>query len=102
MSITEFLLARIAEDEADAADLARLGRALSGPPYWAKDRFLAECKAKRQILSDYENELREHELRPYHGDGGECEGPGLQMAIWRLASVYADHPDYRPEWRVSD
>lgn len=44
-------------------------------------RVLAEVKAKRRIL-----------------DGFQWEGQEAR-AIALLAEVYADHPDYRPEWR---
>lgn len=53
-------------------------------------RVLREVAAKRRIVDRYAW-LREH------GDTGD--------ATWVLpliAAVYADHPDYRPEWLSSD
>jgi hypothetical protein len=91
MTITEFLLARIAEDERVArADLASDAW---GNPYgdgtgieltFTSERVLSECEAKRQIVFLTE-----------HGCGDDYER--VQRA---LASVYADHPDFREEWRA--
>lgn len=47
-------------------------------------RVLAECEAKRRIIG----------LVDWPG-----ERLGIQQAMRRLAAVYADHPDYRSEWR---
>ena len=104
MSVTEFLLARIAEDEAlaSAANVDRWGKVYEARSWmgFASDalnslrdtheaqdeyiyrfepsRTLAECEAKRAIL-------------PY------CfRSPAI---VKHLAAVYADHPDYDPAWR---
>lgn len=73
-SLTEFLLARIAEDEAAAHRMFRPAR------------FLAECEAKRRIV----------ELGPCrcseHGDSAWL------AAMRALAAVYADHPEWRGSW----
>jgi hypothetical protein len=98
MTITEFLEARITEDEAAANDL--MGEREG-------DRVLAECAAKRAIIAEH----------------GEQEVASLDRATWgqpfivcrvcaigarqvvapcptlrALAAVYADHPDYDPAW----
>ena len=114
MTITEFLLARIAEDEADAHAATSVGfdpdwtsrPDLTGQPIMAGKyriatcgesvmahiarhdpaRALAECEAKRRIVSL--DDL----------DGGQDDGH--VHALRCLASVYADHPDFRDEWRV--
>jgi len=82
MTLAEFLLARIAEDEA---------------------RVVAECEAKRRILklhhppgfvfdadgmewNDYDICHEDHEDMP-------CE------LVRILALPYADHPDYEEGWR---
>lgn len=145
-TLTEFLLARIAEDEESA-------RAVRPGPWWIEKtsspmdketwavadierfrgyanhvrvgedkplaeyitrhdpaRVLAECEAKRRIVG-------------LHADGGESQGftakgcDGYEHACeecgahgeygiaWpcdtlrALAAVYADHPDYLPEWK---
>lgn len=112
MTITEFLEARIAEDETAARYYAQepsgdIGRIwhdsdsdrdddleafLKGPANPA--RVLAECAAKRQVLEIY-------------ATFGEYDEPTAR-ALWIatkgvlkiLAAVYKDHPDYQQEWAV--
>lgn len=109
MTITEFLEARIAEDEK---------KALRHQEYADKDgwgdyvaRVLAECAAKRSIIA-------EHVPVDYSGLGMESPnacarcGADLNMSDWdwvhdsfpcptlrALAAIYADHPDYQQEWK---
>ncbi|MFB6626495.1 MULTISPECIES: DUF6221 family protein [unclassified Streptomyces] len=70
----------MSEDDADrrAAHIARHDPA----------RVLAEVEAKRRILSAYEN---------YDNDAPELDVPESVLRL--LALPYADHPDYRKEWR---
>lgn len=102
MTLIEFLLARIAEDEAaaraamaeaqadyffgDTAAAALLGLAKSegaeeaAIAHFARHvpaRVLAECEAKRWIVE---------------------VAPSLEGVLGALASVYADHPDYDQAW----
>ena len=64
--------------------------------------LLAECEAKRRVV---ELHGRDHECSTYdrHGEIDNCtwvlhdERPCSTLLL--LASVYADHPDYREEWR---
>jgi len=120
-ALTDFLLARIADDEAAAR--AAVG---SSSVEWQADRYrvifggewevadanvqtaahiarhdparvLAECEAKRRIVEDlalpYIAERRRlMNGQPSWGD----EHPTLLLL---LALPYADHPDMRPEWR---
>ena len=100
MTLTEFLLARIAEDEAVAWDAGeRRGLPYESPLYVVDDnyrhdqvgiypeRVLAECEAKRRIV----------ELN--------ATKPGRKTTFRRLLTLqtlalpYADHPDYRQEWK---
>ena len=84
--LTEFLLARIAEDEVVAREGGRWdgGMELAWRDVGGiedvlvigTDRLLAECEAKRQLI----DLTIPHVLRI-------------------LALPYADHPDYRQEWR---
>jgi hypothetical protein len=114
MTLTEFLLARIAEDEAHWEHLKQI---LAGAPshsmvrgeqfnFAAGDgeppvpfvprKLLAECDAKRRIVELHEAPNRPDYLRSYCvacGDSFPC--PTLRL----LALPYADHPDYQPEWR---
>ena len=117
MTITEFLLARIAEDEEVAGALPADGyytddgRVLEVPPdaagstwprRWSPVRVLAECEAKRRIVEGWRASLERHidTEQPVDGEdfyrGGEW---GIDYALRALAAVYADHPDYREEWR---
>src|SRR5690625_2912050 len=118
MTITEFLLARIAEDESLAqegiARARRLGvQNLGSSEAWLPDdidgvalsfpRVLAECHAKRAIIElaeeasgldasvDLDRAVgpRDFDAEPYVGD----------VILRQLAAVYADHPDYDPDWR---
>jgi len=107
VTLAEFLLARIADDEAAARVVMREDerhpwgdRALSpvsveripdevrgylggtwGEHFarWDPARVLAECDAKRRIVT-------------------EC---GWVTVMQLLALPYADHPDFRDEWAVS-
>lgn len=108
MSIMEFLLARIAEDEAlaksrpdshfyvlpdDGYEMAGIG-----PGYVlaaAPARVLAECSAKREILDDH---------APYYEGSDLCGGHDGRHTVEQcylrrvMAGVYADHPDFDPAW----
>jgi len=108
MTLTEFLLARIAEDEAVA-------QAADGEYYWIKDgertvayldrflpRVLAECSAKRGAISAaWDDHAR------IEGEWGFCRSIEQMSAkndnpavIQFLALPYADHPDYDEAWRA--
>jgi hypothetical protein len=113
MNLAEFLLARIAEDEAGAK---RGAAEIAADPYawtdfpsgeWDPTRVLAECAAKRRIVErhapeDYNTAFVGSEVIQVCT---ECAGGGSPGADWPcgtmrdLAAVYADHPDYRDEWR---
>lgn len=105
MTIVEFLLARIAEDEALVDDCDHSTR----PPIGGLQsvdiphefggvslydfRLAAECEAKRAAVDlAILDEDAACEDDDYNGYGF---GDRLLRA---LAAVYADHPDYRPEW----
>jgi len=125
MTLAEFLLARIAEDEKAAADCD----AASGYTIWEHDsdgevgtanalvshpvrvayaehiakhdpfRVLAECEAKRRIvaLSQVEGTAQFPNYEGGYESGWE---DASSDAVRLLALPYADHPDYQPEWRV--
>lgn len=101
MTLTDFLLARIAEDEA----VARKTVVLADPA-----RVLAECAAKRRIVATWERRWDEAENAANNpnlsvGERNSMNGmfasqaTGLGEAIRLLALPYADHPDYNPDWR---
>ena len=86
MTITEFLEARIAEDEARASSgWARLGDSRwetsdYGQDFLTPSAVLAECAAKRALLDiDFQTSALFDNHRA-------------------LAAIYKDHPDYRTEW----
>lgn len=128
LTLADFLLARIAEDETVARDVAaervRVGEVIDYPAegedrsFWADydgagpsvsvgaHRVLAECEAKRAIID---------ECRALINSFGDWDAEVGAPALWTdvnrrersqahgrldvLAAVYADHPDYRDEWR---
>ena len=116
MTLTEFLLARIAEDEA----VAKRGP-YPEPPWWRLEnvetdesmfiaidpaRLLAECEAKRQIV-EYHTELM-HGPNSHSGVCSKCTDENHQddLLPWpcfnlgALALPYRDHPEFNPDWAL--
>ena len=108
ITLTEFLLARIAEDQEEIEN-ARLADAPEWwmPEHWNRERSLAECEAKRRIvelhaddepicMGDYVAGLTHRqviEVEAFNGvPVGYCD------TLRALGSVYAGHPDFRKEW----
>lgn len=99
MNITEFLEARIDEDERSANDL--MGEREG-------DRVLAECAAKRAIIEAHPitHDVVEVSTRIKWGFacetcfryGDAVEDHGYCDTLRALAAVYKDHPDYQQEW----
>jgi hypothetical protein len=122
-TLDEFLLARIAEDKRIAADAAAAGQERWQPedvptpgsahPHVGEHvarhdpaRVLAECAAKRRLVlacrdSGFDRAflgarprgLADFLLSPHD----QHQLAALTLAL--LAMPYADHSDYRPEWR---
>jgi hypothetical protein len=99
-TLTEFLLARIAEDEARVrvegihpGGPDGLGSVLTD---WEERRWLAECEAKRRIVSRCDMVLRGRE----EGMFDEGRATDARDNLRALALPYVDHPDFREEWRV--
>lgn len=83
---TGFLLARYDEDERDLA-LARYdGDEWYIPDAARRDRLTVDLEAKRRIVE-------------LHGESEFCERIVMFEVLCLLALPYADHPDYREEWR---
>jgi hypothetical protein len=140
LTLTDFLLARIAEDEASAQrvmpyveargaqivinltrtetlpDGTRRSVSEMASPY-DPARVLAECAAKRAIVELHRIWLQEHEgvyldgQPGPHGVEARCVICGTNGTYTTSASAgcetlgilalpYADHPDYRDEWRA--
>ena len=101
-TLTEFLLARIAEDEGTA--VYAQSRDDLQPEDWAgwwfghhqhytrhdPARVIAECEAKRAIVED-------QAMRSFL-DGTTLNGQGARI-LGHLAAIYAGHPDYSESWR---
>lgn len=107
MTLTEFLLARIAEDEA----AAKRAGSHNGGATFANDnygcllvqpgRVLAECEAKRRIAELHQQEWGSEEGDDFMGSG-RCITDGEFHpcpTLREMGRPYADHPDYREEWR---
>ena len=123
MTLTEFLLARIAEDEGKIHGDWSDGRGLHIITEEMFDRMLAECEAKRRIVAEaFEvaatidgewgcchdaDDIRRGYREPTPGWGDEaeplpegCAGPEVAgKFLQALAAVYAGHEDYRQEWK---
>ena len=107
MTLADFLLARIAEDE-HAAMKARPDEHLNvrersaitsafdaaGYSYIRETsgRVARDCAAKRAIVEA----AQEHRPPPDDGDDGARV---FDLVLRRLAVVYADHPEYDAAWR---
>lgn len=115
MTIIEFLLARIAEDEQRARDKgadAMTGQRWKHAPEDVYQeiqgeildnarRGLAECAAKRRVVEREGERLREQWRRrsdEHRQTFDEWFRAPYGETLRDLASVYADHPDYDPEW----
>ena len=121
MTLTEFLLARIDEDEKQARDHMRHGvdtyAAVTGPEsdemfsgwedYYPEKR-LAECQAKRQVVNltaeSVEIEVQddwEHGYSPETRHEWTNEPYVGEKILRALALPYAKHPDFQFTWLVS-
>jgi hypothetical protein len=118
MTLTEFLTARLDEDE----DFANGAGDFRGP------RLLAEVAAKRAIVAEHEvmpwrlsgtGYVQDHDGRRWaqhyyggccgrctaHGEYGgnvaefDTDEPDYCDTMRHLGAVYADHPDYDEEWK---
>lgn len=118
LTIPEFLLARVAEDEEDARDAYYEGQQWAPEEEaviavdkdwdpimfldrkcdarhaanWSPARVLAECEAKRRIIFR-------------HNGPHECPSGGTDLSapcstLHHLTLPYADHPDYDPDWAI--
>jgi len=115
MTLTEVLLAQIAEDEAVAREAITNGEgsldwADDGDPTdmhiarWDPARVLAECEAKRLLIADLTSERHEVVGGHYwytcsaadsrlHGDCDCGRDDRIARRLGILASAYSDHAD---------
>lgn len=117
LTLTDFLLARIAEDEeagtaGEQWDLSIGGQHDVAVQFWdygethiGYRRFLAECEAKRRIVNMMDNLLQSFSAQnggPGRGlwhDVNRREQHHANEVLANLALPYAEHPDFREEWR---
>ena len=124
VTITEFLEARIAEDEADAkaADGGRWLPEDKGvsfefygdefPGGEAQARLVADTRANMNHIANYSparvlaecaakraiiEQSGNYSPELEHGDNGEW---AFDVTLRALVSAYADHPDYQQEWAL--
>ena len=111
MTITEFLEARITEDEARASSgWARLRDSRwettnEGQDFLTPSAVLAECAAKRAIVelhgninADFQDDAAICQTCHDHHYHAPADWPC--PTIRAIASVYVDHADYRQEWEL--
>lgn len=115
MKLTEFLLARIAEDEHHARKLAESDRrpilalaiTLDHPR-----RILSECESRRRIVELHEVSVEWTWVTPFDGPAYREASVSCEVCGWAaegessgcdtlraLALPYADHPDFDESWR---
>jgi hypothetical protein len=117
-TLADWLLERIAEDEADAktaagsrpdwewTDIAVGTYYLHAAHVRRHDpaRVLAECEAKRRIVEEHPQTAS---IRHPVTDNkiyvcATCDSEATPCPTLRLLALpYADHPEFKPEWRVS-
>ena len=102
--LTTFLLERIAEDE----HAARRAEAFTDPlpdflGTWDHARVLAECAAKRRIVELHEPNGETCSVCALQDGSKYGDGWGAEdwpcTTLRALALPYADHPEFREEWR---
>lgn len=122
-TLTDFLLARISEDEEVAIEAVRVAEDAAPGVEWTHlqlnevggnsmhdevtvgaHRFLAECEAKRRIVELHSGGA-EWCGWTQGGDGTHDDmgnGPADCDTARALAQVYADHPDFDESWSISE
>jgi hypothetical protein len=104
VSLTDFLLARIAEDEEQALDPEKRCRVDHVTMNTLSERALAECEAKRRLI-DWSAPVSGYERVPTNRPGVYDQravryvNEDGEDVLRYLALPYADHSDYRQEWK---
>jgi hypothetical protein len=106
MTLAEFLLARIAEDEKDAEFELKLlgddpnkydsdypGHLIGEEPF---ERMLAECEAKRRVVEKCVRAAGPPEEYPQ-----SRRADFARAILLTVAQPYARHPDFREEWHAA-
>jgi hypothetical protein len=102
--LIEFVLARIAEDEAAALAVeADVWDQAEGRWRYRPTRVLAECEAKRRIVErwrDLTYEVEQAESRGDYDAAPVATAFAYEQVVKVIAAVRADHPDYQEDWRL--
>lgn len=104
-TITEFLLARISEEEAYSGNVMLAVHTIGGVPETRYQSIqgwvLVECEAKRRIVERVTRAIREavEETDQQHGWVLDGVVEAMVATAKDLAQPYADHPDFQDEWR---
>jgi hypothetical protein len=108
VTLTEFLLARIGEDEAAAHQSEEYDRqhqpvndAMDLNGWYDPARVLAECEAKRQIVAEHTIMTFRMIEEPGQPLVDKCDSCGQNPCptLQLLALPYADDPAFDPEWK---
>ncbi|QDI73347.1 hypothetical protein CD934_19265 [Streptomyces calvus] len=98
--MVEFLKARLREDE-DAAKALKPSK--NENVARLRDRILADVEAKRRLMDWVFAPQRELGEWEHSFAGGLVIKQWMrfrQPVIEQLVAAYADHPDFRPEWKL--
>lgn len=112
MKLTDFLLARVAEDF-DASYGFTTEEHIGGRWVHYGERMRRECEAKRQIMEEHPLTTDVAPVWTGPTPGVACancaalgrgsrdivEDIGPCDTLLALAAVYSDHPDYQQEWK---
>ena len=103
-TLTDFLLARIAEDEATARDTQWLafdyGVDSVGRSAFSA-RVLAECEAKRRIVGEWVQEqwvIKQGHLTEWK-QGGQAARQSVLCTLGTIYADHADHAEFQEEWK---
>lgn len=113
MTLVKFVYARIAEDETAARSASLRDFWGDGPSdgahiaRWLPARVLAECEVKRRIVDEHKPTKPKYSTRMERGcltcgtaQGWDDRANEANCNTLRLLALpYADHPEFREEWR---
>lgn len=100
--LSEFLLARIAEDEHAARKVSVPAGPAHGDALCSPARALYECTAKRMIVALHSISPPTPTPDPFDTPPALCAHDGTRypcLTLRALALPYANHPSYREDWR---
>lgn len=92
MTLINFLLDRIADDEQSASVAAETG-------VWSRHRILSECEGKRRIV-EFLAAMAGHEFGgPMQLDSLDLDHESTKI-LGLMASAYRRHPDFDSTWSM--